>query len=152
MTYLGCLSYDEINHLLEVSLSLHLLHTERAMCLKFSLKKKERSLDNHLSQNLNFNETSNKQLVMWDRNAVILKVGLNLDFKVFQETLNLLTARCLSPCSHPENQTHLLSVFQACSGSLRLEQTMTSQICQGKYASPCLLWWLLSPLTQVPPH
>lgn len=64
MTYLGCLSYDEMNHLLEVSLSLHLLHTERAMCLKFSLKKKERSLDNHLSQNLNFNETSNKQLVM----------------------------------------------------------------------------------------
>lgn len=44
MTYLGCLSYDEMNHFLEVSLSLHLLYTERAMCLKLSLRIKKKDL------------------------------------------------------------------------------------------------------------
>ena len=124
--------------------------------LKFSLKKKK-SWDLYITiclRNLDFNETSNNVgLVMWDSNAVILILGLNPGFKVFWETtLNLFTARCLSPRSHPENQTHLLSVLQACSSSLRLGQTVTSQICQGKHASPCLACWLLSPLTQVPPH
>lgn len=58
MTYLGCLSYYEMNHLLEVSLSLHLLYTERAMCLKFSLKKKKKDLQ--ITFCLRFDETSNR--------------------------------------------------------------------------------------------
>lgn len=82
---------------------------------------------------------------MWHSNAVILILGLNPSFKVFQETLlNIFTTKCLVPHIHPGNHTHLLSILQACSSIPRLRQTMTSQICQGKHASPWLACWVLS--------
>lgn len=77
---------------------------------------------------------------MWDLSCEILHChpkSLNPGFKVntfFQETsLYLFTKRCLSSHSHSESQTHTY-ISEVCSSILRLEQTLTTQICQGKHA------------------